>query len=86
MSLCLLMAYSMRYQCLVRGCIQDALFRFGRLKTVLVIKRSCSAHFRRSRRPLMVPTPSVPITSFQSAGEIEVTKMDKLVCTGRCEK
>ena len=57
----------MRCQCLDRGCIQDVLFRFGRLKTVLVISRSCSAHFLRSRRPLLLhlPTPSEPITHSQ---------------------
>ena len=54
----------MRCQCLDRGCIQDVLFRFGSLKTVLVINKSCSAHFLRSGRPLLLhlPTPSEPIT------------------------
>ena len=57
----------MRCQCLDRGCIQDVLFRFGSLKTVLVINKSCSAHFLRSRRPLLLhlPTPSGPITPSQ---------------------
>ena len=40
----------MRCQCLERGCIQDVLFLLGRRKTVLVIRRSCSAHFLRSKR------------------------------------
>ena len=57
----------MRCQCLERGCIQDILFLLGRRKTVLVIRRSCSAHFLRSKRPLLLhfPTPSGPITPSQ---------------------
>ena len=57
----------MRSKCLDRGCIQDVLFRFGSIKTVLVINRSCSAHFLRSRRPLLLhlPPPSEPITPSQ---------------------
>ena len=45
----------------------DVLFRFGSLKTVLVINKSCSAHFLRSRRSLLLhlPTPSEPITPSQ---------------------
>ena len=37
------------------------------LKTVLVINKSCSAHFLRSKRPLLLhlPTPSEPITPSQ---------------------
>ena len=58
---------SMRCKCLDRGCIQHVLFRFGSLKTALVINTSCSAHFLRSRRPLLLhlPTPSEPITLSQ---------------------
>ena len=54
-------------QCLERGCIQNVLFLFGIRKTVLVISRSCSAHFLRSKRPLLLhfPTPSGPITPCQ---------------------
>ena len=61
------MAKSIRCQCLDQGCIQDVLFRFGSLKTVLVINKSCSAHVLRSRRPLLLhlPTPSEPITPSQ---------------------
>ena len=61
------MTLSMRCQCLDRGCIQDVLFRFGSLKTVLIINKSCSEHFLRSRRPLLLhlPTPSEPITPSQ---------------------
>ena len=61
------MTESMRCQCVDRGCIQDVLFWFGSLKTVLVITKSCSAHFLRSRRPLLLhlPTTSEPITPSQ---------------------
>ena len=43
------------------------MFRFRSLKTVLVINKSCSAHFLRSRRPLLLHllTPSEPITPSQ---------------------
>ena len=39
-------------------------FGFGSLKPVLVINKSCSVHFLRSRRPLLLhlPTPSEPIS------------------------
>ena len=54
----------MRCQCLERVCIQDVLFILGRRKTVLVIRRSCSAHFLRSKKSLLLhfPTPSGHIT------------------------
>ena len=47
--------------------MMDVLLRFGRQKTVLVISRSCSAHFLRSRRPLLLhfPISSDSITPSQ---------------------
>ena len=61
------MIYSMRCQCLERGCIHDVLLQVGRRKTVLVISSSCSAHFVKRRKSLLLhfPTPSVPITPSQ---------------------
>ena len=49
------------------GCIHDVLLRVGRRKSVLVIRSSCSAHFLKKRRPLLLhfPTPSVSVTSSQ---------------------
>ena len=57
----------MRCQCLERGCIHDVFLPVGRRKAVLVISSSCSAHFLKRRRPLLLhfPTPSVPITPSQ---------------------
>ena len=56
-----------RCQCLERGFIHDVFLRVGRRKTVLVISNSCSAHFLKRRRPLLLhfPTPSNPITPSQ---------------------
>ena len=74
----------MRCQCLDRGCVQDDLFRFGSLKTVLI--GSCSAHFLRSRRPLLLHLPihsetitpsqvwwSVPTLAFKSPRRISLS-------------
>ena len=54
-------------QCLDRGCLHDVLLRFGSQKTVLVISRSYSSHFLRSRIPLLLhlPMSSHPIIPSQ---------------------
>ena len=79
----------MRCQRLERGCIHDVLLRVGRRKTVLVISCSCSAHFFKRRRPLLLhfPIPSVPPHSFSVSlvcaySSIEVSQEDAFVFLG----
>ena len=57
----------MRCQCLERGCISNVLLRVGRRKTMLVTSSSCSVHFLKMLRSLLLhfPTPSVPIIPSQ---------------------
>ena len=52
----------MRCQCLDRGCIQDVLFRFGNLKTVLLISTSSQ---KQETIAVAFATPSEPIISSQ---------------------
>ena len=65
------MILSLRCRCLDRGCTQDNLFRsLGRRETLLVISKSCSVHFLRSKTPtFMNDVRSTSMRRHVSAGE-----------------
>ena len=78
--------YTIRCQCL----IHDVLLTFGRRKTVLVFRNSCSAHFLKRRSPLLLhfPTPSDPITPSQIWWSVPILALKSprrmFVCPGCC--